>query len=75
MKTVFYILGSVAFGTLILISKPLPREPSLEFQAKRDEMVLKERKLNESIINVENELAVNKILMQSHLDSVNVNKK
>lgn len=75
MKTTFYILGSLAFGALILINKPLPREPSIEFQAKREEMVMKENKLNKSIIEVENELAINKVLIAVQFDSIDVNKK
>lgn len=75
MKATFYILGSVLFGTLILISKPLPREPSVEFEEKRNELVVKEDKLNQKIIEVESELAENKVMIQIQFDSTDVKKK
>lgn len=75
MKTSLYILGSLAFGALILINKPLPEEPSKQFVEKRNEMRMKEDSLNQSIIKVENELAENKVLLQIRYDSIKVTKK
>jgi hypothetical protein len=75
MKVTFYILGSALFGALILISKPLPREPSIKFEEKRNELVIKEDKLNQKIIEVESELSENKVMIQIQLDSIDVNKK
>jgi len=75
MKATIYILGTLAFGTFILISKPLPKEPSEEFKAKRVEMTMKEQALNYSITKVENELQHNKTLIEVQFDSIKVNNK
>lgn len=75
MKTSLYIIGSLVFGALILINKPLPREPSFQFEIKKREMSLKEKHLNQTITELEADLAMTNALIQIKRDSIKDKKK